>query len=213
MPIPVVTERDFEREVLQSELPVLVEFFTDWSPQSKSAQPETEAVAKDLEGKAKVFRIDTEKSPRIAQILRVNTVPTYVVFVQGQPATGRPGVLKKASLLEMIDRYLPRPEGAIKPIELAQLLQQGALTAVDTRDARSFERAHIPGAVSFPLEEVRNRLAELHMLPTPPIFYCRTGKESKELADELATQFENVGFLEGGLLAWEAEQLPIERPE
>jgi len=99
-----------------------------------------------------------------------------------------------------------RPSGPVSA-------SQGALTAVDTRDTRSYERAHIPGAVSFPLEEVRNRLAELHMLPTPPIFYCRTGKESKELADELATQFENVGFLEGGLLAWEAEQLPIERPE
>jgi thioredoxin-like negative regulator of GroEL len=213
MAIPVVTEQDFDSAVLQSELPVLVEFFTDWSKESKAFAPEIEDVAKEVEGKAFVCRIDLEKSPRIAAALRLQSVPATVVFVRGQPVTGKPGILKKRSIMQMLDKFLPRPEGSIKPAELAELLKDGALTPVDTRDARSYERAHIPGAVSFPLEEVKNRLAELHMLPAPPVFYCRTGKESKELADELASQFEQSGFLEGGLLAWEAEQLPIERPD
>jgi thioredoxin len=213
MPIPVVTEQSFEQEVLQSELPVLIEFFTEWSNQSKAIAPEVEAAATELAGKAKVVRVDLEKAPRIAGALRVQNAPTFIVFLQGQPVTGKPGMLRKNALLALVDRFLPRQEGAIRPAELAELLKQGGVTPVDTRDARSYERAHIPGAVSFPLDEIRNRLAELNMLPSPPIFYCRTGKDSKELADELAASFEQVGFLEGGLLAWEAEQLPIERPE
>jgi thioredoxin-like negative regulator of GroEL len=213
MPVPVITEQDFEAEVLTSELPVLIEFFAEWSQPSKISAPEVEAAAADLTGRAKVVRMDLERSPRIAQALRIQAVPAYVVFVQGQPATGKPGPLKKRMLLDMIDRYLPRPEGAIRAAELAELLKQGALTPVDTRDASSYQRAHIPGAVSFPLEEVKGRLAELHMLAAPPVFYCRTGGPSKELADELAQEFEQSGFLEGGLLAWEAEQLPIERPD
>ena len=51
------------------------------------------------------------------------------------------------------------------------------------------------------------------MLGADPILYCRTGLLSKELADKLAAQGVPVGFLEGGFLGWEAEQLPVERPD
>jgi rhodanese-related sulfurtransferase len=213
MSVPVISEQEFEGEVLTSELPVLIEFVAEWSKPCKVSAPEVDAVATELEGRARVVRVDIDKSPRLTQMLRVQNVPTYVVFLRGQPVTGKPGPLKKQALLAMLDRFLPRPEGAVRPAELAELLKQGALTPIDTRDASSFERAHIPGAKSFPLEEVKNRLAELHMLASPPVFYCRTGVASKELADELAAEFESSGFLDGGLLAWEAEQLPIERPE
>ncbi|MFO0763134.1 MAG: rhodanese-like domain-containing protein, partial [Byssovorax sp.] len=87
------------------------------------------------------------------------------------------------------------------------------VVAVDTRDARSYERARIPGAANLPLEEIEGRLAELHMLPGEPILYCRSGDKSKELAEKLAAEGMPVGFLEGGFLAWEAEALPIERPD
>jgi thioredoxin 1/putative thioredoxin len=84
---------------------------------------------------------------------------------------------------------------------------------VDTREAAAFRRAHLPGAVNMPLEEIRTRLAELHMLPGAPVLYCRSGDKTKDLAQELAGQGMPVSFLDGGLLAWEAASLPIERPD
>jgi thioredoxin 1 len=67
--------------------------------------------------------------------------------------------------------------------------------------------------VNLPLEEIEGRLAELHMLPGEPVLYCRSGDKSRELADKLTAAGVPVGFLEGGLLAWEGALLPIERPD
>lgn len=212
MPIPYVTEQTFEREVVKSELPVLAEFAADCQP-SRVVAPEVEAVARELEGKAKVVRIDIDKSRRLATLLKVQQVPTFVVFMKGRPVVGEQGALRKSDLLAMLEPYLPRPEGAIKPMELAQLIQQGQVVAVDTREAAAYGRAHIPQAVNLPLEEIESRLAELHMLPGEPILYCRSGDKSRELADKLAEGGMPVGYLEGGLLAWEGALLPIERPD
>jgi thioredoxin len=211
--IPYVSEQDFEREVLRSELPVLIDFTADWCAPCKQVAPEVEALARELEGKAKVVKIDIDKSKRIATSLRIQAVPTFMVFSKGRPVAGDQGVLRRNQLRELIEPFLPRAEGAIRAVELAQLIQQRQVVAVDTRDAHSYGRARIPGAVNLPLEEIETRLAELHMLPGEPILYCRSGDKSKELAEKLTEGGMPVGFLEGGFLGWEAEALPIERPD
>jgi thioredoxin 1/putative thioredoxin len=113
----------------------------------------------------------------------------------------------------MIEPFLPRAEGALRAAELAQLLAQHQVALVDTRDPPVYARMHLPGAVNIPLAEIGNRLAELHMLPAEPVLYCRGGEQSKELATRLASEGTPVAFLEGGVLAWEAEGLPVERPD
>ncbi len=213
MALPVIAEKDFEREVLRSELPVLIDFFADWCAPCKTVQPEVEAIARELEGKAKVVKIDIDRSKRIATMLRIQAVPTFMVFARGRPVAAEQGVLRRNQLREMLDPFLPRAEGALRAVELAQAIRQGQAVPVDTRDARSYERARIPGAAHIPLEEIEGRLAELHMLPGEPVLYCRSGDKTKEMADKLAAQGVPVGFLEGGFLAWEAEGLPVERPD
>lgn len=210
--IPLVSEQDFEPEVLRSQLPVLIYFTTDRSAASKTVTPEIEAIARELEGKIKIVKIDVDKSKRLATSLRIQGVPMFMVFVKGRPVAAEQGVLLRAQIRDMVEPFLPRAEGAIRAIELAQLIKEGQVVAVDTRDARSFGRARIPGAVNLPMEEIETRLAELHMLPGAPILYCRSGDKSKELADKLSEAGMPLGFLEGGFLAWEAESLPIERP-
>jgi thioredoxin 1/putative thioredoxin len=69
----------------------------------------------------------------------------------------------------------------------------------------------LPTAINIPLETVEQRLDELQTLPGQPVVYCRAGDKSKELSERLAEQGSPVAFLEGGLLAWEAEGLPIQR--
>jgi thioredoxin 1/putative thioredoxin len=196
-----------------SELPVLVEFSAEWCAPCKTVAPELEALSRELEGKAKIVKIDIDKSPLIARQMGVQSVPTFAVFHEGRPVGGRVGVLKRAQLREMLDPYLPRAEGALKAEEVAQLLKANRISLVDTREPAVFGRAHLPHAVNIPIEEIENRLAELHMLPTPAVVYCRSGERTKELVAKLAEQGMPVAFLEGGVLGWEASGLPIERPD
>lgn len=213
MPVPTISEADFEHEVLRSELPVLIDFTATWCAPCKTVAPEVEAIAHELEGKAKVVKIDIDKSKRIATQLRIQAVPSFMVFHKGKPVAADQGVLRRNQLRELIEPFLPRAEGAIRAIELAQLLQQHQVVPIDTRESAPFLRAHIPGAVNMPIEEIEGRLAELHMLAGEPVLYCRSGDKSKELASKLTEGGMPMAFLEGGFLAWEAEQLPIERPD
>lgn len=210
MPVKAISEAEFEQEVIRNERPVLVDFFATWSEPCKQVAPEIEAIALELEGKADVVRVDIEKSPRIAQMLRIQSVPTFVVFAQGRPVAAERGVVKRARFRELLEPFLPRAEGAIKPAELAEALKQPGIVAVDIRDTQSFARAHIPGASNLPSEEITSRLAELHMLGQP-VLYCRAGNVAKELSEKLAADGMPIPFLEGGFLGWEADSLPIER--
>jgi thioredoxin len=209
--VPTVSEREFEREVLRSELPVLIEFSADWCQPCKAIAPDVEAFAHEMAGRVKVVKIDIDKSPTIAQQLRIQSVPTFMVIAEGRIQDAAVGAIRKKKMHELVEPFLPRSPGALKSAELAQLLAAGGAAPVDTRDAAAFTRAHRPGAVHMPIEEIESRLAELHMLPAQPVLYCRSGDRTKELSERLTEQGIPVAFLEGGLLAWEAEGLPIER--
>jgi len=209
--IPTISEQDFEREVLRPEVPVLLEFSAEWCQPCKQIAPEVAAFAKEMDGKVVVRKVDIDRSPLLARELRIQSVPTFMLFAQGRPVDAIVGAVGKKKLREMVEPFLPRAEGALKPIELAQLLREGRVIPVDTRDAAAFGRAHLPAARNMPLEEIETRLAELHMMPAQPVLYCRSGDKTKAMAEKLASEGVPVMFLEGGLLGWESEGLPIER--
>jgi thioredoxin 1/putative thioredoxin len=175
--------------------------------------PELEALSKELQGKCKIVTIDIDRSPMIARQLGVQSVPTFVVFHEGRPVNGKVGALKRTQLREMVDPFLPRAEGALKPEEVAALVKAGRISLVDVREPAVYARAHIASAVNLPSSEIETRLAELHMLPNPAVLYCRSGEQTKELAAKLAEQGVPVAFLEGGVLAWEAAGFSLERPD
>ena len=210
--IPTVSERDFEQSVLMSDLPIVVQFTSERSAACRQIAPEVEAFAKEMEGKVRVARVDIDKSPMLAQQLRLQQVPTFMLFVEQRLGDAQVGPLGKKQLRAMVEPFLPRQEGALKARELAVRLKQGAVAPVDVRDAAAFGRAHLPGATSIPAEELESRLAELFMLPGQAVLYDRSGDKTKELAERLAEAGNPVAFLEGGILAWEAEGLPVERP-
>ncbi|MCA9627515.1 MAG: thioredoxin fold domain-containing protein [Myxococcales bacterium] len=213
MALAQVTEQTFEQEVLHSELPVMVEFGAEWCGPCKTVAPELAALSQELEGKAKIVTVDIDKSPMLARALGIQSVPTFVVFHNGQPAGGKAGAMKRAELRSLLEPFLPRTAGALKPEEVAELLKRGQISLVDTREAPVFARAHLPGAANLPLEEIESRLAELHMLPAEPVLYCRSGDKTKELAEKLTEQGVPVNFLEGGVLGWEASGFELERPD
>src|SRR5688572_16424881 len=213
MPLLAVTEQTFEREVLMSELPVLLEFGAEWCGPCKVVAPELEALASELDGKAKIVTVDIDRSPLLARELGVQSVPTFVVFHQGRPVNGKVGALRRPQLRELLEPLLPRAAGALKPQEVAALRQQGRISLVDTREEPVYQRSRITGAVNIPFDQIESRLAELHMLPSPPVLYCRAGDKTKDLAARLAEQGMPVAFLEGGVLGWEASGYGLERPD
>lgn len=210
--VVAVTEREFEAEVLRSELPVLIVFTAEWSAPSKQIAPEVEAFARDVKGKIKVVKIDMDKAPLLARELRITQVPMFMMFAEGRIVDGQVGALSRKQMQAMVEPFLPRAAGALKAPELAQLIREGQVSVVDAREASAFGRAHIPGATNMPFDEIAGRLAELHMLPAQPVLYCRAGDKTRELASVLAEQGVPVAFLEGGFLAWESEGLKVERP-
>jgi len=211
MKLQQVTEKDFEREVLVSELPVLVEFGATWCGPCKVVEPELQALAQEYAGRAKVLTVDIDQSPYLARQLGIQSVPTFLVFHQGRPVTGKAGALKKAQLAELLEPVLPRPAGALKPKEVAQLAKQQQICLVDIRPPEVYQRAHLAGAINVPREQLEQRLEELLELPAPPVLYCRAGVDSKTVASELAASGTPVAFLEGGVLGWEAEGFALER--
>ncbi len=211
--LPIVSEQNFEAEVLRSQVPVLVEFGAQWCGPCKTVAPELVALSQDLGEKAKILQVDVDQSPQLAQMLRIQSVPTYIVFNEGRPVDAAQGAMKKAQIKTLLEPYLPRAAGAIAAKEAAQLVQAGRVTPVDIREAQVFARTHIESAVSFPKEELDSRLAELNMLPAPALLYCRTGKDAQETAAKLAEQGMPVAFLEGGVLSWEAEGFRLVRPQ
>lgn len=210
--IPSVTEREFEQVVLLSEIPTLVEFMLETSAQCQAMAPELEAFAAEMAGKFQVVKCDIEKSPTLARQLRLQSVPTFMLFVDQKLGDAQVGVLSKKQLRAMVEPFMPRSAGALKARELAELLKQGVVVPVDVRDASAYGRAHLPNAKSLPLEEIEGRLAELFMLPGQPVLYDRSGDKAKAMVDKMAETGTELAFLEGGILAWEAEGLPVERP-
>ncbi|MGH7296907.1 MAG: thioredoxin family protein, partial [Polyangiaceae bacterium] len=136
--VPFVTERDFEAQVLRSELPVLMQFTADWCQPCKQIAPEVEAFAREMEGKVKVVNVDVDKAPVIAQQLRVQSVPTFMVVAEGRIQDAVVGAIRKKKMQELVEPFLPRAAGALKPAEVAQLLPGGGVVPIDTRDAAAF---------------------------------------------------------------------------
>lgn len=213
MAIQTVTEQTFETEVLRSEIPVLIDFYADWCQPCKVQTPIVEEVARELEGKVKVVKIDTERSPRLAAAFQVQSIPQLFVVQRGEvAAVWDRGVADKKAILRLLDPVLPRSANELKPAELAQLLQQRRVLPVDVRDAHAFGRYHIPTAIHIPALELETRAEELSPRDGRiRVLYARSGDEAKELAEKLTKLGAQVGFLAGGFLHWEADGLPVER--
>jgi len=93
-----VTKENFESEVLKSEVPVLVDFFAQWCGPCKMLMPIVEEVAKDF----KVCKIDIDENQELAVQYRVMSVPTLIVFKNGEVAAKNIGVISKDAILDML---------------------------------------------------------------------------------------------------------------
>ncbi len=97
-----LTQDNFEAEVTNSALPVLVDFWASWCGPCKMLSPVVDELAKQYEGKVKVGKINVDEQPRLAMNYSVQSIPTLLLFKDGQPVNKSVGVVPKAAIEQML---------------------------------------------------------------------------------------------------------------
>ena len=98
-----VTDDSFESEVINSELPVLVDYWAEWCGPCKMIAPVLEEVASNYAGKLKVCKIDVDANKEAASKYNVRGIPTLMVFKGGDAQATKVGALSKTQLEEFVD--------------------------------------------------------------------------------------------------------------
>ena len=107
-----VDDKNFEVEVLQSEQPVLVDFWAEWCAPCRALTPVVEAVAQEYQGKAKVVKLDVDSSTQVAQRYGIRGIPTLIVFKGGNEADRVIGMTSKDNIARMLDTAIDTAIGA-----------------------------------------------------------------------------------------------------
>jgi len=100
------TDADFSTQVLQSSVPVLVDFWGEWCAPCKMIAPMLEDLARDYAGKVKVVKVEMDKNQQTAMAWRVRSAPTLLLFKNGMVAATQIGAVSKSQLVQMVERAL-----------------------------------------------------------------------------------------------------------
>jgi thioredoxin 1 len=95
-------------EVIQSEKPVLVDFFAEWCGPCKVMAPILKDVKQQLGETATIIKVDVDKSPEAANQHQIQGVPTLILFKRGKPVWRRSGVVPKADLIIIIQQHVKK---------------------------------------------------------------------------------------------------------
>ncbi|PIU33157.1 thioredoxin [Candidatus Woesebacteria bacterium CG_4_10_14_0_2_um_filter_39_14] len=96
------TDQNFGKEVLKSETPVLVDFWAPWCGPCQMVEPIIEELAKELDGKIKVGKINVDENPKIAAKYGIMSIPTVILFKEGKEVIRKVGFEGKEAYLEII---------------------------------------------------------------------------------------------------------------
>lgn len=101
-----VTDSTFKQEVLDSEVPVLVDFWAPWCGPCRMVAPVVEEIAQQYEGQVKVVKVNTDENPNVASQYGIRSIPTLMIFKGGQRVDMVVGAVPKTTLANTLEKYL-----------------------------------------------------------------------------------------------------------
>ena len=101
-----VTDKTFVSQVLQSDKPVLVDFWAEWCAPCRKVTPLLEEIAQEMGDKVTIVKLNIDENPETAMAYRVMSVPTLTVFKGGQPVKSVAGAKPKGALINLIESAL-----------------------------------------------------------------------------------------------------------
>jgi len=100
------TDENYDAEVKQSEIPVLIDFWATWCPPCKMLAPIVDELADEMVGKLKVGKVDTDACPTIRDSFGINSIPTLVLLKGGKELERIVGFIPKKEILSKIESHL-----------------------------------------------------------------------------------------------------------
>jgi thioredoxin 1 len=104
-----ITDLNYEEEVLKSQLPVLIYFWTPWAAPSRELEPTIRDVAGEYSGKLKVGRVNSDENAGLARKFEINAIPTLILIRQGIERDRIVGVTSKETISQMLNKYGSNP--------------------------------------------------------------------------------------------------------
>ena len=104
--VSAVDDAGFEREVLQSEVPVVLDFWAEWCPPCRALAPTFEALAKEYEGRVRFVKLNVDENQQVPQRFGIKGIPTLVFFDGGREVERVVGASSKSALERIVDKYV-----------------------------------------------------------------------------------------------------------
>ena len=101
-----ITDSNFEELVMKSEKPVLVDFWAEWCGPCRMVGPVVEEIANEMQGQALVGKLDVDSNPQVASQYGIRSIPTLLVFKNGQVVEKQVGVVPKQNLVALLKAHL-----------------------------------------------------------------------------------------------------------
>jgi thioredoxin 1 len=101
-----ITQSEFDDQVLNSDQPVLVDFWADWCAPCRALAPVMESISQDYSGRAKVAKLDIDANQQIALQYGIRSIPTVMLFDKGQVVDALIGVQPKAAYEQSLDKVV-----------------------------------------------------------------------------------------------------------
>lgn len=101
-----ITTENFESEVINSEVPVLIDFWAEWCAPCKMVAPVLEELSEEYAGKLKIGKLDVDSHGELAMKFSVQSIPTLMLFKNGEEVARKVGAVPKPAIVELFEAHL-----------------------------------------------------------------------------------------------------------